>query len=276
MKDKFIAFIDILGFSELVRAEEERGGDFSQLLDLTKALNTPPETKSRICPCSRFVSADLDFQKTQISDCVVLSAEVSPAGVINLTHHCFGIALALIRKGSLCRGYITRGNIVHTDNQFIGTGYMRALELEKNVAFMRSDIDEKGTPFIQIDKSVADFVNSEGDQCVQLIFGRTTRSDGTYTAIYPFDALRNIPGALIRVDFDPHRWKSALHVSLKHRNENLARFDKAESDARDESVKRKIRHYKRGLQDVIDHLKSKEAALDTMIGTGCIPYGAVW
>jgi hypothetical protein len=38
----------------------------------------------------------------------------------------------------------------------------------------------------------------------------------------------------------------------------------------------KIRHYKRGLEEVIERLHAKEAALDQMIATGRIPYGTVW
>jgi hypothetical protein len=102
------------------------------------------------------------------------------------------------------------------------------------------------------------------------------RSDGSYTALYPFDALRNVPAALIRVDFDPHHWKAALQVSVRHRTETLMIFEKAEHDAADENVKRKIAHYKHGLQEVIQHLKTKDAALDRMIATGQIPYGTVW
>jgi hypothetical protein len=277
MNDKFIAFIDILGFSDLVKAEEKRGGDVVRLLELTNTLGALEQTApARICPNSRQISPDLDFRKTQISDCAVVSAEISPAGVINLAHHCFAVALALIRKGAQCRGYVTRGNIIHTDHQFIGTGYLHALENEKSVAFMRGDIEEKGTPFIQVDDVVTDYVKNESDNCVRRIFGRIVRSDGSYTAIYPFDALRNIPSAFIQSGFDPHRWKNAVQVSMRHRKENLEIFEKAERLAVDESVKRKIRHYKRGLEEVVQHLISKEAALDQMIATGRIPYGTIW
>src|SRR5690242_13343286 len=127
-QDKFIAFVDILGFSELVMKSEAGGDgapDAKYILDLTGKLGSAKERDHFAkygpthCPCAPYLSKDLDFRVTQISDCVVISAEVSPAGVINLLQHCFGIAIQILQAGHLCRGYITRGSIVHTDKQFI-------------------------------------------------------------------------------------------------------------------------------------------------------------
>src|ERR1019366_178760 len=92
-QDKFIAFVDIFGFSDLVRQSEQKkegGPSLEDLLALTKKLGSPQESaryaKSGpvVCPHASYVSKDLDFQITQISDCVIVSSEVSPAGIINL------------------------------------------------------------------------------------------------------------------------------------------------------------------------------------------------
>ena len=203
-KDKFIAFVDILGFSALLKDEESSGRDLSRPLELVKLLgSTDYKFSPSVCPLSPRLAADVGFRITQISDCVVVSAEASPAGVINLAHYCFGIAIQFLAKGALCRGYMTRGNIYHEGNKFFGTGYVHAVENEKIVAFMRADVEEKGTPFIQIDDTVTDYVKNEGDNCVKMLFGRHIRSDGSYTAIYPFDALRKVPASIIGFDFKP-------------------------------------------------------------------------
>lgn len=152
VKDKFIAFVDIIGFSMMVKAEEQSGRDLTRPLELVKLLGSADEKFfPSLCPNSKRLAPDIDLKMTQISDCVVVSVEPSPAGVINLTHYCHFTALKLLSKGALCRGYITRGNIFHEDRQFIGTGYVQAVESEKGVGFMRVDVDEKGTPFIQVD-----------------------------------------------------------------------------------------------------------------------------
>jgi hypothetical protein len=276
-KNKFIAFVDILGFSDLVKAEEQGGRDLSRPLELVKLLGSAEKKHlPSICPHSRRLAADIDFKMTQVSDCVVVSAEVSPAGVMNLAHYCFGIAIMLLNKGALCRGYITRGNIFHDDHQFIGTGYVHAVQNEKSVAFMRADAQEEGTPFIQIDETVTAYVRDESDDCVRKMFARIVRSDESYTAIYPFEAMSKIPSALITWDFNPREWKENLQKSLGYREQDLVVFEQAEYLAVDEKAKKKVRHYKRGLEEVIHRLRIREAALDKMIATGIIPYGGSW
>jgi hypothetical protein len=164
----------------------------------------------------------------------VVSSEVSPAGIINLTHHCFGIVLSVLRKGALCRGVITRGNIHHGGGQVIGTGYMRAGADEKHVAFLRANNTETGTPFIQVDDAVVGYIRDETDECVRRLFGRITRPDGTYSAIYPFDALGNAPTSFIGQDFNPTPWKAEVQKSIGYRQANLAVFEEAERRATEE------------------------------------------
>src|SRR6267378_3569937 len=83
-------------------------------------------------PFAARVRADLDFRLTQISDCVVVSTEISPAGVINLVNRCWGAVIRLLQNGLMCRGYITRGRIFHTETQVIGTGYQRAYQVRSS------------------------------------------------------------------------------------------------------------------------------------------------
>jgi hypothetical protein len=85
-KDKFIGFVDILGFKKLVEAAETGTGmPLHHLLEVLKELGTPEDRKryekygARMCPASTYIHRSLDFRVTQISDCVVVSSEVSPA-----------------------------------------------------------------------------------------------------------------------------------------------------------------------------------------------------
>src|SRR5690606_12247136 len=114
--EKIIAFVDVLGFKSLVAAAESgTGPSLIELLELLTLLGKGTE-RSRfeesgptICPCAPYVRRDLDFRVTQISDCAILSAEVSPAGAINLVSHCWGAVIALLHRGIMCRGYIKIG-----------------------------------------------------------------------------------------------------------------------------------------------------------------------
>jgi hypothetical protein len=197
-KNKFIGFVDILGFKELVKAAEVGTGmSLGELLELVKVLGTPEDRMKfekygpMTCPESRYVQRDLDFQLTQIQDCVVLSTEVSPAGVINLVNHCWGAVIGLLTKGIMCRGYITRGSIYHADAKIIGTGYQEAYRREPLVTAFKREADERGTPFVEVDSVVCDYVRDQGDSCVKEMFSRYVKEDGKVTALFPFQRLQH-------------------------------------------------------------------------------------
>jgi hypothetical protein len=87
--EKFIGFVDILGFKNMVAAAEDgRGMPLQTILNAAKKLGTSGERERyrqdgpRVCPCAPKLSKGLDFEITQVSDCVIVSAEISPAGLI--------------------------------------------------------------------------------------------------------------------------------------------------------------------------------------------------
>jgi len=195
-KDKFIAFLDILGFKELTEASESGTGmSISDLVNLTKLLGTVKDRKEyelygiTVCPESMTLSPNIDFQITQVSDCVVVSTEVSPGGVINLLDHCWKAIYRLLKQGILVRGYVTRGLICHTEDNFVGSGYNDAYENEKYVTVFKQKADKRGTPFVEIDKKVVLYINEIGDDCVKSIFHRFVECDGELVAMYPFKRL---------------------------------------------------------------------------------------
>jgi len=268
--DKFIAFIDILGFSDLVQQRESEGNaNFDDLLELTKKLGTQADRERfaqhgpAMCPGSKYISRDLAFCITQISDCVVVSAEVSPAALINLCQHCFRVSIDLLVAGHLCRGYVTRGNVFHSASQFFGTGYQRAVEGEKSVSVFQTDDLDRGTPFIQIDRSVCDYVQTSGDRCVQDMFGRMTESDCTEIAISPFPSLKNIPSTLIDDHFDPNKFKASVARSRDNIIQLLIQLDRYESTAT-EKARRKIEHYRRKLTEVLETKKREYEQMEKL------------
>jgi len=246
-EDKFIAYVDILGFKELVK-RSEKGSENAPTVDYIFELmrrfgSSNDEDFDRygptVCPCAPHSSLNLNFRVTQISDCAVISAETSPAGLINLVHHCYKIAFRFLKLGHLCRGYITRGNIVHTDTQFFGTGYVRAYESESKVSIFRRNADDKGTPFIEIDPQVRSYVAEQPDVCVKTVFGRLTEGHGSRTAISPLFALKSIPDIVI------------LRL--------LSQLEKQEAET-DASVRGKIEHITRKLREALS-LKEKQVEM---------------
>lgn len=195
--DKFVAFVDILGFKSLVnRASCRDGVSLDDILRLTGKLGPPVDQYMRgsygptCCPAAPRVREDLDFQVTQISDCVIISSEISSAGLINLTHYCWGSVLRLLAKGVLCRGYITRGEVYHTERQVIGPAYQEAYSREGKVSIFSDEADEEwSTPFVEIAPVVLEYFDSQSDRCVSEMFNRMVRRIPEGAAIFPFKLL---------------------------------------------------------------------------------------
>jgi hypothetical protein len=159
--EKFVGFVDILGFKAMtLAAEKGMGLSLGEIIKLTNKLGSKADLDEfrRVgpisCPDAPRIRNDMDFQITQISDCVIVSTEISPAGVVNLAWHCWGACMRLLGDGIMLRGYIKRGSVYHEDQQFIGSGYADAYKRESEVSIFKQDADERGTPFIEVDPEV--------------------------------------------------------------------------------------------------------------------------
>jgi hypothetical protein len=246
-KEKFIGFVDILGFKQLVASAESGNGiSLPEILELVEKLGRAGERQrferhgARMCPAAPFVQRDLDFRATQVSDCVILSAELSPAGGINLIDQAWMAVTELLVRGILCRGYITRGKIYHTDTQFIGSGYQQAYDGEGKVVAFRRNAEERGTPFVEIDNSVRDYLQTCGDPCVKEMFSRLVKDDGTVTALFPFQQF--CAKFMITPGFDPVKQKASnqnLRVWLRAMKEKVAKH----VDQSNPSAVMKLEHY---------------------------------
>lgn len=157
-----------------------------------KILNAFKVRSKTDCPNSESKSDDLDFVITQISDCAIISAELSGAGIVNLIEHCRSVVSSLMLNGIMCRGYITKGNIYHTENQVIGTGYQNAYAGEPEVVAF-GEVVENGekekTPFLEVGSKIVDYLKGINDSSVERVIKMSTHSDGHYHTINPFSCL---------------------------------------------------------------------------------------
>ena len=265
-RDKFIAYMDILGFkSKVVSAEQGTALSLSQLLDSLSALENRKHSETiridgpRICPKSEYIRRDLDYRVTQTSDCAVVSAEVSLAGSINIIAHADGAALKLLTQGMMVRGYITRGNIFHEGNKFIGTGYEKALDGEKDgKAFQELAVDG-GTPFVEIDPEVVRYINDCGDQCVKDAFTRMTKSAGDITVIFPYKRLVDLAFANdFSNGFDKHNLR-AIRSLIHNARQKVESF----APSSDQHANRKSKYYLKLLNDVREQCDQIEQVLDS-------------
>lgn len=270
LKDKFVAFIDVLGFKKMVEEAEAAGGKgMPALLELLKKLGSSEDRQlfatrgPTTCPQSAYLQRDLDFRVTQISDCAILSAEVSPAGVVNLVSRCWEIVFELLERGVMCRGYITRGNVYHTDHQVIGTAYQTAYRREREVSFRRGEGD-KGTPYVEVDRAVVEYVNQFTDDCVKTMFGRCVADDGNVTALFPFQRLSHsfiVSG--FGVTFDADREKRA-NANVRQWVQGLRDRIVAGIDHTDPDAVQKGAHYLRALDDQLKSCDETDAVIEKL------------
>jgi hypothetical protein len=258
-KDKFIAYIDVLGFKSLVAAAEDGSGlPLTELVELLSLLGKGTE-RARFeahgpstCPEAPYIERHLDFRVIQISDCAIVSAEVSPAGAINLVSHCWGAVIELLAKGIMCRGYIKRGRVFHTDRNVIGSGYQAAFAAESQVSAFGREADERGTPYVEVDPEIVQYVESQPDACVKMMFGRMVKSDGTATVLFPFQRLHHsfiVAGQGHRFDAAKERASNQnLRVFIGRMKERVLSF----VDPSTASAVAKAKHYLSALDSQLD------------------------
>ena len=270
--EKFIAFVDVLGWSALVkRAEEGKGLTLAELSKILNALGSEEDSEQyriygpTMCPQALRIRDDIDFQLTSASDCVVVSSEISPAGLINLISHCWKACISLLTKGIMCRGYIKRGQIYHTRDKQIGTGLSDAVERERNVSIFKRDSEERGTPFIEIDRDVVQYVEKQPDECVKIMFSRMVKQEGDVGAIFPFQRLDhqlNLGG--FGLEFDPKRERESVN-NMRTCIQNMKKQVELNVDASNESARQKGEQYIRMLDAQLVVCDKTEAAIDFLL-----------
>lgn len=264
-EDKFVAFVDILGWRQIVKAsEEETGRSLPELLDALSKLGTQEDqdefnrTGPTICPMSRRTQKNLNFKITQVSDCAIVSAEVSPAGAINLIAHCHRAVLGLlIRKGMICRGYITRGNIYHDGLHVVGSGYQKAYSYERCVRAF-AGAGECGTPFVELEPAVTEYIQDKGDDCIRTIFDRLVRTEDGITAVFPFPRLVIDPNMS---ELNTDKADNQINrQNLQSVNEQLFRY----IDRSDEKAMKKARHYEKAVAEQLKRCDKIDTLLDKL------------
>lgn len=158
-ENRLIAFIDILGFKEIVHSSER---DSSKIDFLHSVLNYLKSWEVSEKWNLQLVEIEEDAQKkgvenfdirgktnsTSFSDSIVVSVkvdnnvnEMASTLIVNLAY----IGAILFEKGILFRGGLTIGNLIHNENGTVfGQGLIEAYQLEsKNAIFPRIILSDK-------------------------------------------------------------------------------------------------------------------------------------
>lgn len=227
-QEKFVAFIDILGFKELVKKSVE-ADDAESIARMVRRLGSDDdialyrEDGAEICPHSQKLQKDLSLYITQVPDCVIVSAEVSPAGAINIVNYCRKIAeRLLLRESVLCRGYLTKGKVYHQGAIIFGPAYLDAIVGEKKAAAVAWFDGNLGRPFIEVDPAVSSYLSACGDECTRTMYPRMVIAEGDYAVISPY----GIFARLIDWTIDPAKTRDEMHKEINHARKTINDIEK--------------------------------------------------
>ena len=137
-RDHHVAFIDILGFSELVKHSTKDGNALFRIMNSLYELQ-PDKINENI---KKHISASNSFGFVQFSDSIVLYDEMTATGFWRLVGIIIEVTLTFAKHGTLCRGGLASGSLhVYRDKDgkqtrpiVFGPAFVEAYALESTVA----------------------------------------------------------------------------------------------------------------------------------------------
>ncbi|MFJ4390932.1 hypothetical protein [Pseudomonas soli] len=150
---RFVAFLDILGFKDLIKkieVEESDSQDYQRvrvILDFLQSESVESNSHHDLLVYEEaehgLIERELgDPRINYISDCVIISTEGTFDGFKALCNKVTKFSVQGATVGIYLRGGITYGNIYHHGPMLFGTAYQRALEVEENAVYPRVVVDD--------------------------------------------------------------------------------------------------------------------------------------
>ncbi len=124
-EDRYCAFIDILGFRDLVRGLRS-SHDAATLRNAMQTIHAPASAPT--------INWSIDFRAQSISDAIAISATTLDSGLYRILEAIEDLAVNLLREGYFIRGALVRGKLYHDAAMVFGEAFVRAYELESTIA----------------------------------------------------------------------------------------------------------------------------------------------
>ena len=122
-RERYVAFLDLLGFKVLVEAAERDDKERQRLLEVLDHLS------QTLCNNPR-----LGMRFSYLSDCIVITADPTPEALWDLFSSICTLTCNLLQFDVFVRGAITRGCAFHSPQFVYGTAVSRAAVMEKDQA----------------------------------------------------------------------------------------------------------------------------------------------
>jgi hypothetical protein len=128
---RFVAFIDILGFRDIIARSTYEPPEIT-IEKILSALNYPgPVAKGKMLIGKVGDISESNHKATQFSDNIVISTDHNEAGLLYLVDHIEHIVFNLLKLGFFCRGGISSGPLYHNKNIVFGPAMVEAYDLER-------------------------------------------------------------------------------------------------------------------------------------------------
>jgi hypothetical protein len=124
--ERYVAFIDVLGFADLVARSETSPEIVARLSRTLSALSERAQLAR---------SEELHIEAASFSDTIVLSSPALPDALLRLLEIVDELSFELISGNMLFRGAIVRGHLLHTTAFVFGPALVAAYRLETHTSF---------------------------------------------------------------------------------------------------------------------------------------------
>jgi hypothetical protein len=115
-KERYVAFLDLLGFKALVCAAESNQGEYARLKGALERLN------QTLCNVPRW-----ELRFTHFSDCIIITSDVTLEALEAIFSAVETLTRNLLQYDVMVRGGITRGGAFHTAQYVYGTAVSRVI-----------------------------------------------------------------------------------------------------------------------------------------------------
>lgn len=137
---RYVAFLDILGFSEIVRQSVTSSDQAGKLIGLLENIANASTQYGDVTVLQKD-----DFRAQSFSDCIVLSENASPVGLFHLLGAVNALSLDLLENGIFTRGGIAKGMLHHSDKVVFGPAMLDAYRIESTIARYPRILVDKAT-----------------------------------------------------------------------------------------------------------------------------------
>ena len=124
--ERYCAFVDILGFRQLVESLRDGGAHFHALRDLLRKIHSKPAAKEG--------EKAPELLTQSISDAVAISTAPNARDLDALFGALRHLAIDLLCQGYFIRGAVVKGPLYHDDDMVFGEALVRAYHFESNIA----------------------------------------------------------------------------------------------------------------------------------------------